>query len=134
MEQVLNKFIDVIVDKYGNSDTQFTYINLVELALKFCKNDNKLNKRGRPKKETGEKKNFWDIVMHFYSLEPTKYLKIKVADDFLKINTGIIGDIDSIRELNFSNNDECTEILKNYIVSFKKKKYEIMYKHESIII
>ena len=134
MNKVLDKFLEVIVDKYGINEKPFTYINIIDLALKFCKNDNKLNKRGRPKKDTSEKKNYWDIVMHQYSLESTKYLKIKVDNYCIKINTGIIGDNNSVRELNYLNNDECTEILKNYIVSFKKKKYEIMYKQESIII
>lgn len=132
MEHVLNKFIDVIVDKYGTSKKEFNYTNLVELAFKFCKNDNKLNKRGRPKKNN-ENKNYWDVVMHYYSLEPTEYLKIKVTDS-LKVHTGKIGNINNIKEYTYSNNKECAEIIKKLILSFKKKKYEIMYKHEKIII
>ena len=133
MELVLDKFIDAIVDKYGNTKTPFNYTNLIELAFKFSKNDNRLNKRGRPKKEKDNKKNYWDVVMHYYSLEPTKYLKIKV-DDSIKIHTGKIGYKDDCQEYEYSNDEECSEMIKKYILSFKKKNFEIMYKNETIII
>ena len=68
MKNVIDNFLDVIVDTYGCKKKKFTYKDLVNLAYKYSKNDNKLNKRGRPKKEENclPKKCCWEVIMHYY--------------------------------------------------------------------
>ena len=113
----LNDFLNILVDTYGNNKN-FSYEDLILLALKFSKNDNQLKKRGRPKKNKEEHKSFWELIMHKYSCtEPTRYNKIHIDNNnVVNIHCGVIGMENNIERIELSNIDECYKII-DYINS-----------------
>jgi len=135
MKNVIDNFLDVIVDTYGSKKKKFTYKDLVNLAYKFSKNDNKLNKRGRPKKEENSlpKKCCWEVIMHYYSNLPTKYYKIGIKNQNLQIHNGIIGLENNISIIDLKNNNS-EDFIREKINELKKKNYEIMFKNDKIIL
>lgn len=131
MIEFLDNFLNVIVDNYGKKNKSFDYKDLVELAFKFTSNDNKLNKRGRPKKNDTTKKNYWELIMHLYIFdEPTKYFKILKENETLQYHYGVIGLTNYIDRINFKCDSD--EIIIRKIKELKKQNYEIMYKNERI--